>query len=108
LILDDRMRYMYLTQYRTVSEDEIRDTKDNDPGLEVRHVETLEEIANADYSNLVKVFPPLARVTEYARVVAFLRWLRDNPTTVITDFTDIIGVKVRDPFATPTIDQVTH
>jgi hypothetical protein len=106
LTLNGRMKYMYLTQYMAADWKGVRASKPEDPDQEVQHLEAHEGVVNGRYDGIVRAYPPLQRVTEYARMISFLRWVRDHRSEVLTDFTSLASVAASDPRRTPTIDAI--
>jgi hypothetical protein len=66
--------------------------KSNPSGGKTCHLTGMERLAKENYHQIMDLFPPLARIDEYARVIGFLRWARISANVGATDFSALINV----------------
>lgn len=109
IILKGTMRYRYATSFVVINESGIyRTHAPNDPENEVRELSTLTTIANKALPNLESLYPPLQRVGEYARIVAFLRWALQEGNLIGIDFSSLSAYPASDTEHFPTPDAIIY
>jgi hypothetical protein len=116
IVLTTKMRYRYATSAINVTSDGLTfelDGPEGKDGIKAQQIDGLAAAANGHIDEIVRAYPPLARVHDYAALAAFLRWAacarsvgeschpRDGLTI---DFSALGRYDLRDRKATPTPD----
>lgn len=105
IVLDGGMRYRYATSLLRVRDGALVMTEGTGPAT--NRVETITELtalANGAMPVLIQRYEPLRRVTEYARIAAFLRWARRSGNLLSVDLSALGEVGGSDRAKTPTPD----
>jgi hypothetical protein len=92
LLLTGGMDFQYMADLPSSRRCSITKCKSGVRGKKPCHFVNLEAFAVQNYAEFLKVFPPLARVDEYARLIAFLRWARNPGNLAGIDFSALATV----------------
>ncbi len=105
IVLTGTMRYRYATSKIMVGAESVMIGASLPKGTnQVKDLDQLTLIANACLPKLLPVYQPLARTTEYAKIVAFLRWARSSKRLLGIDLSNLAAYPGSDRASTPTPD----
>jgi hypothetical protein len=102
-----KMRYAYLTGWFVITEQEVGQVRDpSDPERETRELTGLTDLVNRQMGSIVERYGPLARIVEYARLVALLRWAASTERLAYVDLSMLGPVVARSSEMYPTPDAI--
>ncbi len=106
IVLEGTMRCRYATRFIHIDQTGIHTKDPADPESEVRELTALTTITNNALSELETLYPPLKRVGEYARILAFLRWALEESNLAGIDFGSLALYPASDTEQFPTPDAI--
>lgn len=92
LVLKGHMGFQYMADLPSTTVCSFAKCNSAINGKRACHFLNLEGFAKQHYPQMLQIFPPLQRVQEYARLIAFLRWARQPDHVAGIDFSELAGV----------------
>ena len=109
IVLNGKMRYRYATSLLRVQDGALVMSEGTGPTLNrVETITGLTDLANTAFPVLTQRYAPLQRVTDYARIAAFLRWARKPGKLLAVDMAALGDVPSSDRDRTPTPDALAQ